>query len=85
MLAQLIETWSIHDRINLYLLAAVAPESLTAISASKGRSVGAQFAHMHNVRLTWLKQAAPEQVDGQVDHLAVQADDFSEDDRHTSC
>lgn len=64
MLAQLIETWSIHDRINLYLLAAVAPESLTAISASKGRSVGAQFAHMHNVRLTWLKQAAPELMDG---------------------
>lgn len=60
MLAQLIETWSIHDRINAYLLDAIAPESLTCISASKGRSVGAQFAHMHNVRLMWLKAAAPD-------------------------
>lgn len=64
MVAQLIDTWSIHDRINLYLLDAIAPESLTSVSASKGRSVGAQFAHMHNVRLMWLKQAAPELMDG---------------------
>ncbi|MBK9453004.1 MAG: hypothetical protein IPN95_27005, partial [Bacteroidetes bacterium] len=30
------------------------------ISASKGRSVGDQFAHIHNVRLMWLKAAAPD-------------------------
>ena len=55
----LLETWQIHDRINLYLLDAVDPASLDSHSASKGRSVGEQFAHIHNVRLMWLKSAAP--------------------------
>lgn len=61
---QLVETWQIHDRINLYLLDAVQPESLASYSASKGRSVGEQFAHIHNVRLMWLKSAAPELLAG---------------------
>jgi uncharacterized damage-inducible protein DinB len=61
---QLLETWNIHQRINLYLLDAIAPASLGDISASKGRSVAEQFAHIHNVRLMWLKQAAPELNDG---------------------
>jgi len=61
---QLLETWQIHDRINLYLLDAVEAESLASYSASKGRSVGEQFAHVHNVRLMWLKAAAPELLVG---------------------
>ena len=56
----LTETWQIHDRINLYLLDAIDPASLESYSASKGRSIGEQFAHIHNVRLMWLKTAAPE-------------------------
>jgi uncharacterized damage-inducible protein DinB len=60
----LLETWEIHDRINRYLLEAVDPQSLGSHSASKGRSVGEQFAHVHNVRLMWLKSAAPELLKG---------------------
>src|ERR1041385_8897715 len=60
----LLETWQIHDRINLYLLDAVDPASLDSHSASKGRSVGEQFAHVHNVRLMWLKSAAPDLLKG---------------------
>src|SRR5262244_2481170 len=60
----LLETWQIHDRINLYLLDAVDPASLGSFSASKGRSVGEQFAHIHNVRLMWLKASAPELLKG---------------------
>ena len=60
----LIETWQIHDRINLYLLDAVDPASLDSHSASKGRSVGEQFAHIHNVRLMWLKASAPDLLKG---------------------
>ena len=60
---QLLETWDIHNRVNLYLLEAIEPEHLKDISASKGRNVGEQFAHIHNVRLMWLKQAAPELID----------------------
>lgn len=61
---QLVETWQIHDRINLYLLDAVDPASLDSHSASKGRSVGEQFAHIHNVRLLWLKASAPDLLRG---------------------
>jgi uncharacterized damage-inducible protein DinB len=61
---QLLDTWRIHDRINRYLLAAVPAEALGAVSASKGRTVGEQFAHVHNVRLMWLKSAAPELLEG---------------------
>src|SRR5678815_4066535 len=61
---QLLETWDIHNRINLYLLDAVEPAALVSLSASKGRSVGEQFAHIHNVRLMWLKASAPDLLKG---------------------
>ena len=57
---QFLETWEIHNRINLYLLDATEPAALGSLSASKGRKVGEQFAHLHNVRLMWLKAAAPD-------------------------
>ena len=62
---QLIQTWQIHNRINLYLLDEVSDEAWLDLSASKGRSVAEQFAHLHNVRLMWLKSAAPELLAGQ--------------------
>ena len=61
---QLVDAWRIHDRINRYLLAAVPAEAMSAVSASRGRTVGEQFAHVHNVRLMWLKEAAPELLEG---------------------
>jgi len=61
---QFLETWEIHARINLYLLETVEPAALATYSTSKGRSVGEQFAHIHNVRLMWLKAAAPELLKG---------------------
>jgi uncharacterized damage-inducible protein DinB len=61
----LVETWTIHDRINLYLLNALTLEQL-AVPLLKGRVVGAQFAHIHNVRLMWLKSAGPDLLEGQV-------------------
>ena len=60
----LLETWDIHNRINLYLLDAIEPAALVSVSASKGRTVGEQFAHVHNVRLMWLKSAAPDLLAG---------------------
>ena len=57
---QVLETWEIHNRINLYVLDAIAVEALSDISPSKGRTVGELFAHLHNVRLMWLKAAAPD-------------------------
>jgi uncharacterized damage-inducible protein DinB len=60
----LIETWQIHNRINIYLLEAIDESNLMDISASKGRNVGEQFAHINNVRLMWLKAADPLLVEG---------------------
>ncbi|NUM81816.1 hypothetical protein HUU42_13545 [bacterium] len=60
----LIETWHIHNRINLYLLAAVPDDAIEDVSASKGRTVAEQFAHLHNVRLMWLNASAPELLKG---------------------
>ncbi|HZS46972.1 MAG TPA: DinB family protein [Blastocatellia bacterium] len=61
---QVIDTWNINNRINLYLLNAIDPKYLGDISASKGRTVGEQIAHLHNVRLMWLKAAAPDLLKG---------------------
>jgi len=61
---QILETWEIHNRINLYVLEAIAPASLSDVSPAKGRNVGELFAHLHNVRLMWLKAAAPELLTG---------------------
>jgi len=60
MSTELVETWRINNRINLYLLESIADENLSDSLASKGRRVGEQFAHINNVRLMWLKEALPE-------------------------
>jgi uncharacterized damage-inducible protein DinB len=61
---QLLQTWQIHCRINLYVLEAIAPEVFSATPPVKGRSVGQMFAHIHNVRLMWLQAGAPELLEG---------------------
>ncbi len=60
----LVETWRIHDRIHRYLLDAIPEESLDATLGPKFRPVFKQFAHIHNVRLMWLKSAAPKLLEG---------------------
>src|SRR5579862_6163320 len=64
MIDDLIDTWNIHNRINLYLLNAISDEAMSGVSASKWRSVGAEFAHMHAVRLMWIEPGAPELMAG---------------------
>lgn len=62
---QVVDTWRIHERIQRYVLAAITPEALAAPAAGvKGRTVGEQFAHIHNVRLMWLDSAAPARAEG---------------------
>jgi len=60
-------TFAISNRINLYLLDAIAEEQLADVYAvAKGRSVGKQWAHLHDVRILWLNAAAPELLNGLV-------------------
>lgn len=70
-LNSLVDTWSRHSRINLYLLDAVPPEALASVPVGmKGRSVGELFAHIHNIRLMWL-ELAPEIASG-IERIPVQ-------------
>ncbi len=59
------ETFAIHNRITLFLLEAIEEAHLCFKLNGKGRSAGEQFMHLHNVRLMWLKSAAPELLEGQ--------------------
>ncbi len=61
---QLLETWEIHQRINLYILESIPEDYLLDIASSKGRNVGEQFAHIHNVRLMWLTASKAELLKG---------------------
>jgi uncharacterized damage-inducible protein DinB len=61
---QIVETWAIHNRVHLYLLDAIEPDTLKLALKEKGRTVAALIAHIHNVRLMWLKPAAPQLLGG---------------------
>jgi uncharacterized damage-inducible protein DinB len=61
---KLLETWAIHDRINVYFLDAIPADALGASLSPKGRTVYDLFAHIHNVRLLWLKSASADLLDG---------------------
>ena len=60
MTEHLIETFDINNRINIYLLSSLEEEHLKDQAGSKGRTVGEQFAHIHNVRWMWLTEAGPD-------------------------
>lgn len=62
MLKEIIETWQINNEINLYLLKDIEERHLDLQLLDKGRNIGEQFAHLHNVRLMWLKEALPSQL-----------------------
>jgi uncharacterized damage-inducible protein DinB len=63
----LVETYAINDAMNQLLLAHLDPRAWRAQLPStdrakktrSGRTIAAIFAHMHNVRLKWLKGTAP--------------------------
>ena len=61
---QVLESWDIHNRINLYLLDSIDAAHLNSALLSKGRNAGEQFGHIHNVRLMWLKVSAPDLMKG---------------------
>ena len=57
----LIETYSVNDAMNQWLLAHLNPRAWRAElpgSGLGGRTIAAIFAHLHNCRLVWLKGSA---------------------------
>ena len=59
----LTQAWLIHDRINRAFIEAISPEGWPG-KASKAKDVSNQFAHIHNVRLMWLKSIDQGLVEG---------------------
>jgi hypothetical protein len=60
----LIETWAIHNRINLYFLVAIPDEVFALPSTPIHRLVFQFLAHIHNIRFMWLQTAAPNLLEG---------------------
>jgi uncharacterized damage-inducible protein DinB len=61
----LIETWQINHKMNECLIFSIKENNFSDLSVANGRNVGEQLAHIHNVRLMWLKVAAPDLFESQ--------------------
>jgi uncharacterized damage-inducible protein DinB len=59
-LKALLETYAVHEHINLLILEHLDPRAWLAKPAgSKARNIAAIFTHMHNIRRKWLRLSAP--------------------------
>lgn len=53
---QCIENWQTSNRVNLAVIEELPADALNStLSTRGGRTIALQFAHMHNVRYTWLE------------------------------
>ena len=60
MKEQLIESWRIHNKMNLLLMDNITNTGMERSSSPRGRTVYLQLAHVHNVRIQWLEVCAPD-------------------------
>lgn len=68
----LVNAFNTNNRINQYLIDNLPPAVWTAkLPDGKGRTVAAIVAHMHNVRVMWLKAAKAEEIPAQLDRSTV--------------
>jgi uncharacterized damage-inducible protein DinB len=71
--AALLNAFNTNDRINQYLIDNIAPAAWKAKAPEgKGRTISAIVAHMHNVRVMWLKVSAKgTDIPAQLDRATV--------------
>ncbi len=69
----LVQAFDTNENINQFLLKDLSEEAWRAEPPDgKGRTIAAIFAHMHNVRVMWLKAAAKEnKIPDQLDKVTV--------------
>jgi uncharacterized damage-inducible protein DinB len=68
----LLNAFQINDRINRYLIENLPLDAWNAKPPEgKGRTVAANIAHIHNVRVMWLKAAKAGDVPEQLDRVTV--------------
>lgn len=62
---QIVETWHINNRVNLFLLDAIPAEALNSLlPSSRTRTVARMFVHIHHVRVWRFESAMPELAEG---------------------
>jgi len=65
LVENIINTWRVHNNINLILLQAISKKGLDVLPpGSKTRNIGRVFVHMYGVRINWLKLNSPELAKG---------------------
>jgi uncharacterized damage-inducible protein DinB len=68
----LLNAFETNDRINAYLIEKLAAEAWSENPADgKGRTIAAIVAHMHNVRVMWLKTAKANDIPAQLDRRTL--------------
>jgi uncharacterized damage-inducible protein DinB len=68
----LLNAFDTNNRINQYLIENLPAEAWSAKQPDgKGRTVAAIVAHMHNVRVMWLKAAKAEEIPEQLERSSV--------------
>ena len=56
VLDQVLDSWRVNNTINLLLIDAIPAHGFASVPlASRGRTVAQQLAHMHKVRVGWLR------------------------------
>jgi len=68
----LLTAYDTNDRINQYMIENLPAEAWRAEPpAEKGRTIAAIVAHIHNVRVMWLKAAKAANIPDQLDRASV--------------
>jgi len=68
----LLNAFDTNNRINQYLIDNLPQEAWNAKHPDgKGRTIAAMVAHMHNVRVMWLKAAKSDEIPEQLDRTTV--------------
>jgi uncharacterized damage-inducible protein DinB len=68
----LLNALDTNHRISLYLIENLPTKAWRAkLPDGKGRTIAAIVAHMHNVRVMWLKAAKADDIPGQLDRATV--------------
>ena len=68
----LLNAFNANNRINQYLIDNLPPAAWKAKSTEgTGRTIAAIVAHMHNVRVMWLKATKAEEIPAQLDRATV--------------
>jgi len=75
VVGSLLNAFETNNRISRYLVENVPQEVWTAKPpGGKGRTIAAIAAHMHNVRVMWLKAAKAEEIPEQLDRTTVSSE-----------